>query len=320
MEKAMFNEDAEIRRDIKKLKSRIKKSPLLFARLADCYARIGEIDLAEKTLKSGIEKYPNYTTGLLVLGELYLYRSFYRDAEEVVQKGLQLEPNHLGLLRLLKRIKKGMECDQECARIQAAIAHLDPLGEAQAETAAETDIDRETTDESPTAAQDSDTLPTPAQMWKFRAARKPQQIETQETELVEQAEQDQEEIRKKDSAPAMPPQSEAVPPEHKTEPEEVVEVPEFAEYLKDISIYRPEDEKSAATGEEPEAPPIKPRIATKTLGELYAKQNQFAEAIAIYEKLLENDPENESFRTRLEELRTRWELSMEESSREPADG
>ncbi len=317
----MFNEDAEIRRDIKKLKSRIKKSPLLFARLADCYVRIGEMDLAEKTLKSGIEKYPNYTTGLLILGELYLFRSFYRDAEEVVQKGLQIEPNHLGLLQLLKRIKKGMESDHECAKIQATIAQLDPLGEAQAQIAA--DADHGAADETPSADQEAGVLPHPYQMWKLRAAHKLRSIETSETESTHQTLQDETGIRTSDSAeetPVHPLQTEIAPEEESPKRSEGVGISEFTEYLKDISTYSPEEEKFDSPVEESETPQTKPRIATKTLGELYAKQNQFAEAIAIYEKLLENDPENESFRARLEDLRTRWELSMEESSREPADG
>lgn len=318
----MFREDVEIRREIKKLKSRIKKSPVLFARLADCYARIGEMDLAQKTLQSGIEKYPNYTTGLLVLGELYLYQSFYRDAEEVVRKGLQLEPKHLGLLQLLKKIKKGMECDQECARIQAAIAQLDPLGEVLAETAA--DAQRETADESATAAQETDTLPPPSKMWKLRATGKPQKIETPEAESAEQATQEAQGIQTRgetEPAPAVHlPQNEVVSEEDIPDEGKAVGVSEFTDYLKDIATFRLEDEEFDSLGEETETPPIKPRIATKTLGELYAKQNQFAEAITIYEKLLENDPENEAFRARLEELRTRWELSIEESSREPADG
>jgi tetratricopeptide (TPR) repeat protein len=51
--------------------------------------------------------------------------------------------------------------------------------------------------------------------------------------------------------------------------------------------------------------PKKPKIATKTLGELYATQKKYDEAIEIYEKLIEKDPTNEAYIKRLAELKKR---------------
>jgi tetratricopeptide (TPR) repeat protein len=46
-----------------------------------------------------------------------------------------------------------------------------------------------------------------------------------------------------------------------------------------------------------------PEIATPTLAELYLAQGQMEEAISTYEKILSRDPQAESSRTRLEELK-----------------
>ena len=57
------------------------------------------------------------------------------------------------------------------------------------------------------------------------------------------------------------------------------------------------------SGEPSEAAEVAPGgIATRTLAELYAKQEKYDEAIEIYRQLLDIDPDNESYQDRLRKL------------------
>jgi len=49
----------------------------------------------------------------------------------------------------------------------------------------------------------------------------------------------------------------------------------------------------------------KPKIATKTLAELYASQGDWARAVEVYEALLEKFPTNEAYKKRLEILKSK---------------
>ena len=71
-----------------------------------------------------------------------------------------------------------------------------------------------------------------------------------------------------------------------------------------------EDEESAEAevyGDDPDTDTTpasdEAELYTRTMGELYARQGLYDRAVTVYEHLLEADPENRSFRERLEELR-----------------
>jgi len=72
---------------------------------------------------------------------------------------------------------------------------------------------------------------------------------------------------------------------------------------------RKDPEPKADTEEKLASPPPKNRIATRTLGELYATQHKYDEAIDVYQQLIEKDPENQSYKERLDELKKQKELS-----------
>jgi tetratricopeptide (TPR) repeat protein len=45
------------------------------------------------------------------------------------------------------------------------------------------------------------------------------------------------------------------------------------------------------------------RIVSKTLGEIYASQGQIRESIKVFEKLLEQNPDDESIKRKISELK-----------------
>ena len=65
-------------------------------------------------------------------------------------------------------------------------------------------------------------------------------------------------------------------------------------------------ESEAAYGDDPDADAMSASeeadLYTRTMGELYARQGLYDQAVTVYEHLLEADPENPSFRERLAEL------------------
>jgi tetratricopeptide (TPR) repeat protein len=263
----MFDEDAKTRQEIKRLSKLVKKLPLLFARLGECHFRLGDPDRAEPILKRGVEKHPDYAGGLLALGEVYLFKGFIRDAEEVAVSGLAKHPHHLGLLQLMLRIRKRLEEEHEARRLESLLGTLDPLhasedlcqDEAQA-------IAEEETEEAPPSP-----LATPASIWKLKAAARRQRR----------------------------PQEEELPPE--TSADDQSSSP-LAGILSEMETVAESGDLDDVTTEPVPESSVHKKIATKTLGELYARQNKFDEAIEIYDSLLNTNPDNESYRKRLQEL------------------
>lgn len=431
----MFEDDVKVRQEIRKLRKRAKKSPLLFARLGECYLSLGDWDKAKKVLESGVEAHPYYTTGLRILGEGYLLNGLNSDAEECAAKGLEQDPNHLGLLQLMEKVKKRQEENEEATQIRDRLNTLDPLlyvdqqeteeaveNEAPAEiqpeseqpveeapeddfvedikkatrpkAAKKTEPESEITEEKATASETSESeeilaeddeeaseinkmieemksagvsetedsaeplseakdatteevtdtkeeVPKAAEK-KADAQSKatkaddktedqakdkdtPQQVE----EPAQEAQPDSDPFGLDEEAESVEPkeaESKGKPaPKAKTEAkkkpelaeEEVVEEKEAN--ADKVTSKVSEEPESAEAAPEPEKAEEKPKgkkkkIATKTLGELYATQQKFDEAIEIYEKLLENDPDNKEFKDRLDDLKNRREEALSEST------
>jgi tetratricopeptide (TPR) repeat protein len=74
----------------------------------------------------------------------------------------------------------------------------------------------------------------------------------------------------------------------------------LAEQRKDESLEPTDEEFSESL-----LAPFGGEIYTETMGDLYMSQQLYERAIGVFEKLLECDPENQSFRARLERARAR---------------
>jgi len=272
----MFHEDSQIRQDIKRLGRQMKKAPLLFARLGECHFRLGDCERAEPILRRGVDEHPDYLTGWLILGEVYLYRGLYRDAEECAQRGLQLDPRHLGLMQLLLKIRRMQENEAEVRQIQGEIAALDPLREVEDADGGEPEYPPPTAEAAPAAS-----------IWKTRTAERSRPVESAEPETAPPEASD----------PAPLPLVEAL-----TEAGSLT----LKDYLGDIAApgantVRLQTDLPGDSDGEP--PAFQGRIVTRTMGDLYAKQGRFDEAIAIFEQLAAADPDHSDYPARLNELR-----------------
>ncbi|MCX6641598.1 MAG: hypothetical protein NTW14_14125 [bacterium] len=282
----MFDDDPRTRREIRQLKKMIRKSPLLYARLAECYLRLGDQKHAEKLLLKGVEEYPDYVTGFQVLAESLMYRCLYTAAEEYVQMALAKNPTHLGLLALLTKLKELNEEESALNELEQNLAIRDPFRQQEVtllEAAPEPEREKPLQEES--AAQSLFSL-------------------NLDPELRDQPDYQRGNQNKIDPVP---------------EPEtpSVDDILELRRILQDgVGESIPEDPIDDVEIEpEPQAASekkVRPRkkLATKTLGELYATQQKYDEAIEIYENLMETDPENRSYRKRLSELKGRRDLAV----------
>ena len=84
----------EVKETILGLRNELKYDPLLFAHLADLLISIRKIGDAEKLLKTGTQRYPNYPTGWMVLGNLLFAQSHYELAFKAFARAVELEPGN----------------------------------------------------------------------------------------------------------------------------------------------------------------------------------------------------------------------------------
>ena len=83
----MFDNDTkEIRKQMKMLQRKVKKYPLLFARLGECHIQLGDWKKAEEILTKGVEERFDYLTGHAVLAGGYLHNGYYKDARKPLCK------------------------------------------------------------------------------------------------------------------------------------------------------------------------------------------------------------------------------------------
>ncbi|MFN3821332.1 MAG: tetratricopeptide repeat protein, partial [bacterium] len=102
------------------------------------------------------------------------------------------------------------------------------------------------------------------------------------------------------------PESESSLPLPSLPPEIQAQQEEARKRLEEVAKQVTSHKKTPSTSKPP-APSEKPKIATKTLAELYASQGDWARAIEVYEELLRRFPDNQAYRKRLQDLRNRLE-------------
>jgi len=141
------------------------------------------------------------------------------------------------------------------------------------------------------------------------------EVEPQPEPVVEETAAPPEEVPQVEEEPSASGEQIAEPPEAGLEPtpETQAEAPQPQETAEQrlAEIAR----EVTAAGKPPLEPPAhaepqqKEHIATKTLAELYASQEQWAQAIGVYEEMLSKHPTNEAYQRRLKELQAKLENS-----------
>ncbi|MDP8205830.1 MAG: hypothetical protein P9L92_04125 [Candidatus Electryonea clarkiae] len=88
-------EKTKLKAQLKKYKKLEKNQPFLFARIASIEREMGQFKAAKKRLELGVKKYPDYTTGRILLAETLSAMHMKDDALKAWRKALKKEPlNH----------------------------------------------------------------------------------------------------------------------------------------------------------------------------------------------------------------------------------
>ncbi|MGH7481423.1 MAG: tetratricopeptide repeat protein, partial [Longimicrobiales bacterium] len=86
---------------------------LVFAELADAYRVAGDLDLALKTARAGLEQHPDYVEGFLVLARALVEGAKPRQAEAALRQVLDLEPTNVEAQEALATLKRVREATEE---------------------------------------------------------------------------------------------------------------------------------------------------------------------------------------------------------------
>lgn len=115
--------------EIKSLQKHLEKNPnsMLFARLADRYLQVKEVDRAIQICQQGLVSYTNYPTAHLVLARCFMAGRRFSEAEEQLKQTLSLEPRSLMALKVYSDLLLQMGITRSVAETFGKILEIDPL-------------------------------------------------------------------------------------------------------------------------------------------------------------------------------------------------
>lgn len=105
----------------------------LFAPLADCLRKLGELDEALAICEAGLERHPEYSSAHVILGKIQLERGDDAAARRAFERVLELDAQNLLAMRQLARLS---EAAGDCSRalgLWTRLAALEPDGEGARE-------------------------------------------------------------------------------------------------------------------------------------------------------------------------------------------
>jgi len=93
----------QLERELARLTERFEEQPAgrVFAPLADCHRKLGQLDTALQVCLTGLARHPGYSSAQLILGKIFLDRGEDDPAREALQAVLDLDSQNLLAMRLL---------------------------------------------------------------------------------------------------------------------------------------------------------------------------------------------------------------------------
>ena len=312
--------DQSLEREIRRLYSCFHSSEdqqgRSFVPLADAYRRAGDLLRARLLLEEGLRRHPGFSSAHVVAMRIARDVSDHAGALAATRRVLELDPDNVEARRVLASVgplaredgspaESGLagEGDVElpdeswmvgdagvwAAGTDSGLASVDPVAlEAEAEQAAAAEVE----EESPTAVETEEEPATTAEAEEERAAMA--EAEEGPPATVE-AEEDQHAAREAEEQEATAETEEPTAPVSKKRARRSTR-------STGIPIATPADASDGVRDA---------GIYTRTMGGLYEQQGLHAQAIAVYERLIESEPDDEALVDRLQRLRrqTRDETS-----------
>ncbi len=265
----MAEEKIKLLPEIEQLTEKLLADPKsrVFAQLADAYRKCGMLDEAIDTAKKGLEIHPQYAVAHLILGRCYMAKKMYALAREEFELTVKNDPQNILGYRLLAETYERQSMYPEAVKYYQMVLDLEPADIDIAEKIENLKASARTEPPAPPYRQMPETPPEP---------------------------------KAEEPAPPAPPEAAAaqIPaPPSAAEPEAPQPAAEPAAL-----------EERAPSEPEPAPPPSEPQAQegpagnTATIAELYASQGHFERAIEVYRELIAAEPENQSYKQRMDEL------------------
>ena len=110
------------------LKSRVDENSasMLYARLADRYLQINELDRAIEFAEKGVLVHPHYATARYVLAKCYFENSQFDEANKHLKEALVADPQFLGALNLQSELSNRMSDLDQVKQNYSQILTIDP--------------------------------------------------------------------------------------------------------------------------------------------------------------------------------------------------
>ena len=304
--------------EIIKLTEKLAKDPKsrLFVPLAEEYLRAGMLDEAVMVLTDGLKVHPNFHAARATLGKVHLEKGQIIEAKAEFEQVIKTDPENLLAHRKLARLyKEAGQTDK--ARVSCQAVLLSNSKDAEMKLILEEldridQAERQKIEERSTVSMESDSV----------------KMQVEQTSHARTETSGEPAVMETPSGPAEAPPPVDSPPAPVELPSPsvgaaesgpaVVELKGPSQSLEDIlgepasvppvtaepprvsesDIVRPSE---PSLDEEPAASPPTEEITTEALADLYIKQGYYEKGIAIYRRLLSQDPSNQSLFKKLEE-------------------
>ena len=290
----MAEKETSLDPEIERLSEKLAKDPnsLVFAYLADAYRRSNLVDEAIDIVKRGLLLHPQYSSAHIVLGCCYRDKRMYELAKEEFEKVLERDPQNLKVLRLsgdllssIGRKEEGMEKYRTLLEINPFNKEVKEILERLHEETKPPEIQEERRTELQDQKIEIPGLNIPLESPMERPAEEEWKAGSGFLEMSMESPTEEE------PSSSFPMDMEDVFPSESLE--------DFG-LSAEADILHPTMEEGYTA--EPVPPSTERPFLTETIAEIYEKQGFVEKALKIYRKLLQDDPENERLRLKVQSL------------------
>ena len=302
--------------DIDFLSQKLSDNPHspLFARLADLYLSKEQSAEALKLCEAGVQTYPSYATGYVVLGRCYLAMNENSKARLAFAQALHLAPFNQLAHKLLDEIPSTSDELPLTTEIESA-GDFSPAVETQSSLESpipEAPVQEEAppthiVDESPQNSESSSVTSTPEEAMQVPVQQKETDIvETPPLETAELPGIDEyiQQHSVNTGAEKLMSLDDYLAQTTTPAPPEPIGLDSLAAQLENAERIVPQEPEPSTSQEE--SAPLDSIVITPTLAEIYASQGEYSAAIQAYEILIFSKPdERERFEKRISELQAK---------------
>lgn len=283
----------------------------VFARIASRLLELGRAEEAVALCSENMARFPNYLSGMMILGESYLEMGNYEKAKEMFNTALKQDPDNLRALYLLGKTAQNAGEILLAYSYYERLLEADPYCEEASLEAEKLKHEIESKEFTPVMRPAPAAEKSPQIADKVELTVSLSELEEGTMEFPkEKAKSERARPARKDADEFMHAKEVGVDTplvgidlslaEKAAEPVASSPASVSPRDLEPAPAPRPEPEPPPATAAPPSAP--KPLFETASIAEIYAKQGLFELALRVYQKLLNANPDETLYKNKIAEL------------------